>query len=232
MAQTNPAHPGLADRVFQRLFAAWGRQFWWPGETPLEIAVGAVLTQNTNWRNAARAIRNVRDAGAWDFAALCAASTEDLERWFRPAGTHRVKARRVRHLLDWLERECQGEWARLAERSLPDLRASLLGVHGIGPETADAILLYAVGLPVFVIDAYTRRVLSRHGWIAPDAGYAEAQAWFSRQLSHDAAQFNEYHALLVLLGKEHCRTRPKCDGCPLDSMWLVSPAVRPVQQET
>lgn len=213
------------------MFRAYGPQRWWPGETEFEVAVGALLTQNTSWKNVERAIGNLRAEGMLNFAALAAAPQGELERLIRPAGTFRVKARRLRNLLDWMARECRGMLARLRRRPWTEVRTSLLGVNGIGPETADSILLYALGKPVFVIDAYTRRVLSRHGFVNAEEGYSDVQRIFQDHLPPDAARFNEYHALIVRLAKEHCRARPICDGCPLDGLWKVSPAPRPVLEK-
>ncbi len=210
------------------LHAAFGPQRWWPGESDFEVAIGAVLTQNTAWTNVERAIANLRAAGCLGFRELRSLPHAQLERLIRPAGMYRVKAGRLRNLLDWMERECGGDLARLRSRPWPELRESLLHVHGVGPETADSILLYALGMPVFVVDAYTRRILGRHGFVAPEAGYSEIQQRFHRELRPDPPVYNEYHALLVRLAKVHCRTLPRCDGCPLDRLWSVSPARRPV----
>lgn len=190
-----------------------------------------MLTQNTSWRNVERAIGNLRAEGRLSYPALSGTSRPELERLIRPAGTFRVKAERLRHLLDWMARECGGELSRLRERPWNEVRASLLEVHGVGPETADSILLYALGQPVFVIDAYARRVLSRHGLLVAAASYAEAQRLFHDHVTPEAARYNEYHALIVRLGKEHCRARAFCDGCPLDALWPASPAPRPVQEK-
>lgn len=210
--------------IHDALLAAFGPQGWWPGETPFEVMVGAILTQNTNWRNVERAIANLRAAGALTPAAMLRLAPEALAELIRPAGYFRVKAARLGHLLEHLRRRHRGSVARLLHAPLPALREELLGISGIGPETADSILLYAAGLPSFVVDAYTKRVFSRHGLVPADAGYAEVQALFARALPADAPLFNEYHALIVRVGKECCRPRePRCGTCPLGSL-AFSPA--------
>ncbi|HEX2500705.1 MAG TPA: endonuclease III domain-containing protein [Methylomirabilota bacterium] len=177
--------------------------------------IGAILTQNAAWRNAERAIARLRGAGALDLSAVLALRPARLADLLRPSGTFRVKARRLRAFAEHVARRHGRRLARLLALPLPALRAELRGIPGIGPETADAIALYAAGRPIFVVDAYTRRILSRHRLVAPDADYATAQALLMAHLPHDPALFNEFHALLVRVGKEHCRARPRCEGCPL-----------------
>lgn len=202
--------------VYRVLFEAFGPQGWWPAASPFEVVVGAILTQGTNWRNVERAIGNLRRERALSPRRLAALPRERLARLIRPAGYHHVKADRLRSFLRHLARHHGGSVRRLLSAPAAPLREELLGVHGIGPETADSILLYAAARPVFVVDAYTRRILSRHGLAAADLGYAPLQAIFSRALPPDAALFNEFHALLVRLGKEYCRPRhPRCPDCPL-----------------
>lgn len=204
--------------VFDLLLARYGPQHWWPGDSPLEIMIGAVLVQNTNWRNAERAIANLREAGMLDPERLLAAHDEELEELLKPAGYFRVKSRRLRNLLRHLVDRHDGSIERMFEHSTDALREELLAINGIGPETADSILLYAGGKPTFVVDAYTARVLARHGWIDADAGYHDIQAEFLVSLPRDVAMYNEYHALLVRVGKEHCGKTAKCAGCPLESL--------------
>ena len=202
--------------VYHRLFDAFGPQHWWPGETPFEVIVGAILTQNTNWQNVERAIRNLREADLLDPHALYDVPAEELEGLIQPAGYFRVKARRLRSLLEFLIERYDGSLDAMFQTSLPELREQLLGVHGIGPETADSILLYAGGLPSFVVDAYTHRVLARHGWIGFDADYHQIQEHIQGALPQEVPLYNEYHALMVRLGKDFCRkTNPKCTECPL-----------------
>jgi len=202
--------------LYRKLYAHFGPQRWWPARTPFEVAVGAVLTQNTNWGNVERAIANLRAAGGLSARAMRALPLRRLERLIRPAGYFRVKAKRLRALLDWLLYECGGRLGALKSRPTAELRAGLLSVSGVGPETADSILLYALDRPVFVIDAYTRRVLARHGLAAGDEDYEVLRALFESALPRRVALYNEYHALLVAVGKHFCGTRPRCEGCPLE----------------
>lgn len=202
--------------IHDALFAAFGPQGWWPAATPFEVMVGAILTQNTNWRNVERAIANLRAARALTPAAMLRLRPGALAELIRPAGYFRVKAGRLGNLLGHLRARHGGSVARMLRAPLPQLREELLAIVGIGPETADSILLYAAGHPAFVVDAYTKRVLGRHGLVRAEASYAEVQGIFTRALPADLGLFNEYHALLVRLGKDFCRPRlPRCAHCPL-----------------
>lgn len=214
--------------VYERLLAAFGPQNWWPGDSPFEIVVGAVLVQNTAWRNVERAIENLRDAGMMQPQALYSLPEQELAELIRPAGYYQVKARRLRNLLQLIVERYDGSLEAMRSVDLATLREELLSVSGIGPETADAILIYALGKPTFVVDTYTHRVLARHGWIGYDAGYHEIKDHFESNLPADAALFNEYHALLVRLAKDYCRkTGPKCDACPLVDLLPPSGIVEP-----
>lgn len=200
------------DVLFERL----GPQQWWPARTRLEVILGAILAQNTAWRNAALALRRLRKAGLLRLSRLQQASRSEVEACIRPAGFYRQKALTVRNFLSWLARTCQGSLARLFSRPPAALRRELLRIRGLGPETVDAILLYAGRHPFFVADAYTRRILARHGLVPATAGYAAVQDFLHRHLVADQALFNEYHALLVAVGKRFCqRRRPDCQACPL-----------------
>jgi endonuclease III related protein len=201
---------------YDALHAACGPQHWWPAQTPTEVIIGAILTQNTAWRNVERAIDNLRQAGALDWRRLRDMPAEQLAGLIRPAGTFNVKARRLRAFVEWFWRRFDGDLERMFAVPLDVLREELLGIPGIGRETADAILLYAGGLPSFVVDAYTARILRRHGLIDESADYEEIKDLFESHLPADPALFNEYHALLVQTGKIHCRPRPRCEGCPLE----------------
>jgi endonuclease-3 related protein len=215
-------------KAYKQLSAAFGPQHWWPGESPFEIIVGAVLVQNTAWRNVERAIRNLHDARVMDPRALYAVPAEQLADLIRPAGYYRVKTRRLRNLLKLLVEEYDGSLHAFFAIDLPTLREQLLGVHGIGPETADAILLYAGGLPTFVVDTYTHRVFARHGWVDYDADYCEIKQLCESSLPSDAALYNEYHALLVRVGKDYCRrAAPRCEACPLADMLPQSGICQP-----
>jgi endonuclease-3 related protein len=202
-------------RLYDRLHRRYGPQRWWPARARFEIVVGAILTQNAAWRNAERAIARLRAAGALDVQTVLRLPSARLAALLRPSGTFRVKARRLRAFASHVTRRHGGRLARLLALPLPALRDELREIPGVGPETADAIALYAAGRPIFVVDAYTRRILARHRLVAPDADYAAVQALLMTHLPHDPALFNEFHALLVRVGKEHCRTRPRCEGCPL-----------------
>jgi endonuclease-3 related protein len=201
-------------RCYRALLARFGPQRWWPGRSAFEIAVGAVLAQHTAWPNAARALRALRARGLLSPERLLAIPPATLARLIRPAGTYRPKARRLRAVARWLLHEAGG-WRAVRRAPLAPLRRRLLAMEGIGPETADAILLYAAGRPVFVADAYTRRILGRHGLLGAGVGYERARAFLERHLPSDPALFNEFHALLVAVGKTHCGPAPRCAGCPL-----------------
>lgn len=202
-------------RLYLALHRHFGPQRWWPGDSRLEVAVGAILTQHTAWAAVERAMANLRSAGAIRVDALLGLHERRLARLIRPAGTYRLKARRLRALARFLSERFAGRLAGLARAPLAPLRAQLLRVPGIGPETADSILLYAGGRPVFVVDAYTRRVLARHRITSARIGYEPLRALFEERLPSDPRLFNELHALLVAVGKTHCRSRPRCEGCPL-----------------
>src|SRR5581483_10280533 len=196
------------------LHRRYGPQRWWPARSRFEVVVGAILTQNAAWRNVEAAIGRLRAAGALHPAAVGALPRRRLEVLVRPSGTFRVKAARLHAFVRHLARHHGGRLGRLLAMPLAELRAELLAIPGIGRETADAIALYAAGRAVFVVDAYTRRILGRHGLIPAHADYDAVQARLMAHLPHDPALFNEYHALLLRVAKEHCRVRPRCAGCP------------------
>jgi endonuclease-3 related protein len=177
--------------------------------------VGAILTQSTAWTNVEKAVAALKERGLLEPRRLLSLPPAALARLIRPAGYFRVKARRLRSFVAWYLTRFGGDVRRMRRVPVPRLRKELLEVHGIGPETADSILLYALGLPSFVVDAYTKRVLTRHGLAPADVEYAGMKALFEGSLPHDAALFNEYHALLVAVGKEHCGPTPRCETCPL-----------------
>lgn len=203
--------------VYTRLYDHYGPQHWWPAETPFEVIVGAILTQNTAWRNVERALVRLKERGLLSPAAMSAADLDVLEDTIRLAGYFRAKARTLRGVLALLHERYGGDLNRMLAEPGATLRVQLLRVRGIGPETADSILLYAAGRPVFVIDAYTRRMLSRTG-LAPAErlSYQELQDLFHRQLPPNPDLFGEYHALIVALGKDCChKQKPRCGACPL-----------------
>ncbi|HEX9592572.1 MAG TPA: endonuclease III domain-containing protein [bacterium] len=205
-------------QIYDRLYAAFGPQHWWPGDTPFEVVVGAVLTQNTSWRNVEHAIANLKAAGRLSLAALLDLSHDELAALIRPAGYFNVKARRLRSLLVYLHDHGDGDLEGYLAGDLATRRRELLAVHGLGPETVDSILLYAGGRPTFVCDAYTRRLLSRHGLCGATAAYEEMRTLFMDHLPADAALFNEFHALVVRTGYHHCKPTPRCDTCPLQPL--------------
>ncbi|MEW6502201.1 MAG: endonuclease III domain-containing protein [Thermodesulfobacteriota bacterium] len=202
--------------IYQALFDCFGPQHWWPGETPLEILVGAVLTQNTNWSNVSRAIDNLRRAGLLSLDALVHLPTPLLAEQIRPSGYYNLKAVRLQNLLHHIAASAGSVEGYFDRRPTASLREELLAIKGIGPETADSILLYAGNKPTFVVDAYTHRILNRHGLVADESDYHELQALFLDHLEPDVTLFNEYHALIVRTAKEFCRkSNPACDACPL-----------------
>ena len=204
--------------IYSKLYKAFGPQHWWPGETPFEVSVGAILTQNTNWGNVEKAIDNLKREGKLNASAIRKITPERLAALIKPAGYFNVKAKRLKHFVEFLWEEYGGRMAKMKEEGMDVMREKLLDVNGIGPETADSILLYALERPVFVIDAYTKRVLSRHNIMDHDAIYDSFQELFHSNLKRDFRLFNEYHALLVRLAKEYCRTKPRCGECPLEGM--------------
>jgi endonuclease-3 related protein len=195
----------------------YGPSGWWPGETPFEVMVGAMLTQNTAWTNVEKAIANLKAASLMDVAAIHGAPVERLSALLIPSGYYNIKARRLRNLVDMVVVSFGGSLERLFSLDAPDLRAKLLEVNGIGKETADSICCYAAGKLVFVVDAYTRRILSRHGVIDGDAGYDDMQALFEGSLISSLEVYKDLHAHMVYIGKDYCRTKnPRCEECPLE----------------
>lgn len=205
--------PSQCHGVYRQLYKQYGPQSWWPAKTPFEVIVGAVLTQNTAWSNVEQAIANLRDNNALTAEAIARAHGQRLAGWIRPSGYFNVKARRLKSVCQWLL--AQGGVEALSTLDTGQLRPALLEVHGIGPETADDILLYAFERPVFVIDTYTRRIFSRLRYIHGKESYETLRVIFERHVGEDIAMSNEYHALIVRHAKEHCRKAPRCEGCCL-----------------
>jgi len=204
------------DEYYTALFSAFGPQHWWPGETQFEVIVGAILTQNTSWTNVERAIANLRAAKLLSPAAITSVPQDKLEGLIRSSGYFRQKARKLKAFCKFLRAEYRGSLKRMFETPTARLREKLLGVFGIGPETADSILLYAGQHGVFVADAYTKRLLARHGWVEERTPYDEVRSLVERQSPGDVRRFNEFHALIVRAGKQFCRPRqPLCGKCPL-----------------
>jgi endonuclease-3 related protein len=203
--------------MFNLLYAALGAQSWWPADTELEMMVGAILTQNTNWNNVEKAIENLRKGDLLSIAGLRDIPVSLLAEYIRPAGYFNVKAKRLKNLIGLIAAESDGDINAFLSVDTDALRAKLVAVQGIGSETADSILLYGAGRPLFVIDTYTYRILVRHGIIQEEAGYDELQALFMDNLPHDVDLFKEFHALIVKTGKLYCRKKPLCSTCPLDT---------------
>lgn len=204
--------------VFDRLLERYGPQHWWPGDSPFEVMIGAVLTQNTSWTNVEKAMARLREEDLLDPGRLYGFPVSQLSILVRSSGYYNQKARRLKDLAAFVMERYGGDIRRMRGVPVKKLRPELLGVKGIGPETADSILLYALDLPVFVGDAYTRRMLFRHRWLEEGAGYDRMVQVLTRRLPPDPELYNEYHALVVELGKRHCRTRPQCSGCPLQKL--------------
>ena len=205
----------VLQHMYDTLFARWGMQKWWPAEGPFEVMVGAILTQNTAWRNVEKAIANLKAANMLDPQALHYAQVERVAELIRPSGYFNVKARRLKNFLDFYFCEADGSYARLSAIPTRDLRLKLLNVNGLGPETVDSILLYALNRPVFVVDAYTRRILKRHFIIRGDESYDGIRELFEYHLPRGRKLFNEFHALIVRAGHHHCRPTARCKECPL-----------------
>jgi len=211
-------------RLYRTLAKAYGPLHWWPARTRFEVIVGAFLTQNTSWKNVEQALRNLRKAGILNIDGVRRASVSDLEVLIRPSGYFRQKSARLKTFVSFLDERYGGSLSRMFAQPAAQLRKELLELNGVGPETADAILLYAGKLPVFVVDAYTKRIFERHAITPPKADYEElrtkVQTAFRDRFAKSelADHYNEFHALMVEVGKRNCGTVAKCDGCPLQSL--------------
>jgi endonuclease-3 related protein len=201
--------------MYNRMLNHFGPQHWWPGETELEMMVGAVLTQNTSWKNVERAINNLKGKGILNLEGLNNIPANVLAEEIRPAGYFNIKTGRLKNLIKFIVERYSGEMDLLLKEKTGALREGLLSIKGVGPETADSILLYAARRPVFVIDAYTYRILSRHCLVEDQITYHDLQSLFMDNLAEDEGLFNEFHALIVRTGKDFCRGKPLCDSCPL-----------------
>lgn len=201
--------------IFDLLLAHYGPRHWWPAKTRLEVCVGAILTQNTAWGNVEKALAQLEHAGLMTLEGLRDVELDRLELLIRPSGFFRVKSRRLKAFVEWFCERCQGDFERMRAIDWRHLRDELLAVRGIGPETCDAILLYAGDKPTFVVDSYTRRLMHRVGYLREAAGYDETRSMFMDSLPPDAVLFNEYHALIVEQCKQCCRKTPRCGVCPL-----------------
>jgi endonuclease-3 related protein len=206
----------LLMRYYEALMARFGHRNWWPGESPFEVCVGAVSTQNTAWTNVAKAIRNLKEASVLDPLSIYEMSHDRLAALIRPAGYFNVKAVRLKNFVSHLVERHVADLNSLFRSDVPDLREELLSIRGVGRETADSIILYAAGKPIFVVDAYTKRVLHRHGLVDDRADYDSVQNLFHANLPKDTALYNDFHAQFVAVGHHYCKKTPKCDQCPLN----------------
>jgi endonuclease-3 related protein len=202
--------------IYKKLYLYFGPQHWWPGDSALEVMIGAILTQNTNWSNVEKAINNLKNKNLLNPKKIYCLNHSRLASLLVPCGYYNIKTRRLKEFLNFFFKDYQANVKKMSSADTQKLRRDLLGVKGVGPETADSILLYALGKPVFVVDAYTKRILSRHQLIKKDTDYSHIQNLFMQNLKKDARLFNEYHALLVKLGKDFClKNKPRCPVCPL-----------------
>lgn len=215
--RTEPQKKNLI-KIYHALYSAFGPQHWWPADTPFEVAVGAILTQNTNWGNVEKAINNLKSHKTFNAKTLHKMQEKQLADLIKPTGYFNVKAKRLKEFLSFLTKHYKGSMKKMKAEDRRSLREKFLNVNGIGPETADSILLYALEKPVFVIDAYTKRIMQRHKFVSKKATYHELQELFHKNLPQNTKLYNEYHALFVRLGKDYCKTKPKCGGCPLSSI--------------
>lgn len=208
-------------KIYSSLYNYFGPLNWWPGDTPFEIMVGAILTQNTSWSNAEKAINNLKKENLLEPRKLYRINQEELAQLIKPSGYYNIKARRLKNFVNIFVNDFEGSAKKMFSSDAGELRKKLLNVNGIGPETADSILLYAGKRPFFVVDAYTKRVFSRHKLISKDSTYYQIQEFFIKNLDRDVKLFNEFHAQIVMLGKTICTSKnPNCAKCPID--YLIS----------
>lgn len=207
----------LLMEMYEAMRRRFGHQAWWPGETPLEICLGAILTQNTNWGNVEKALANLKAAGVMDIEALHRLDQAALAELIKPAGYFNIKAKRLKNFIARVHEYSGGDLAEFLDRGVSSLREDLLSVSGIGRETADSMILYAACKPTFVVDTYTYRILLRHRLIAPEDDYEAIKELMESNLPEDLELWNDYHAQLVMVGKTYCRPVAKCEGCPLES---------------
>jgi endonuclease-3 related protein len=216
MSPVTAKHPrNIFIHIYRQLYSAFGPQHWWPGESIEEIIIGAVLTQNTSWQNVTRAIDQLKRDNALSLRTIIRMPENNLARMIRSAGYFKIKTRRLKAVAHFWIQQWHADWRRVRRAPLASLRTQLLDVYGVGPETADSMLLYAFNKPTFVVDAYTRRIGERHRLFPADAKYPDIQKAFESAIPRRPPLYNEYHALLVRLGKEYCRAQPRCFACPL-----------------
>ena len=201
-------------QIYERLLKHFGRQHWWPADTPFEVIVGAVLTQQTSWKNVEKAINNLKENGLLNISSLTRVNLRRLEMVIRSAGYFHQKAERLRGICRYIYKNYGEDLNKLFSKPIPNLREELLSLKGLGPETADSIILYAANKPIFVIDAYTKRMAHRLGMTDLDK-YEDLRRYFEKHLPNDLELYQEFHALIVELGKNYCKTKPDCSPCPL-----------------
>src|SRR3989304_661774 len=203
-------------KIYHSFFERFGPQHWWPGETPFEVIIGAILTQNTSWKNVEKAINSLKASGHFTPKGLYDTPIDRLAQLIRSSGYFNIKAKRLKNFLSFLFNEYEGDLEAMLKEDGLKLQDKLLKVNGLGPETVDSILLYAAGFPIFVVDAYTKRIFSRHGDIKGDESYHQIQTLFMESLPRNKNLYNEYHALIVRAGKELCKKKPLCHICPIE----------------
>jgi endonuclease-3 related protein len=205
-------------QVHRKLYKKFGKQYWWPADTPFEVCVGAILTQSTSWSNVEKAINNLKKEDVLSIQKLNIIETKKLANLIKPAGYFNSKARKLKEFTNHLSENHNSDLDRLFNQPIPKLREELLSIWGIGPETADSIILYAAGKPTFVVDAYTKRLFHRLGFTPEKIEYENLKKFSENNLPRDAKVYNEFHALIVRLGKEHCKkTKPHCIECPISN---------------
>ncbi|AEE92652.1 conserved protein of unknown function [Tepidanaerobacter acetatoxydans Re1] len=203
-------------KIYDKLLEAFGPQHWWPADDDFEIIVGAILTQSVSWKNVEKAIDNLKAKGLLSLDAILAVDKDKLAALIKSTMYYNQKALKLKNFCRYIKQNYGGDIYSLFEKSIPNMRAELLSIKGIGPETADSIILYAAAKPIFVVDAYTRRIFSRLGFLPDDAKYSQMQDFFMSNLPSDVNLFNEYHALIVRLGKDYCKNKkPLCNECPV-----------------
>ena len=212
----------ISKTVYNALLNEWGPQGWWPATSSLEIMIGAILTQNTSWTQVEKAIQKLKDENALNIETLASIPSVKLESWIRSTGYYRQKTSTIKRMCNTLIKSFNGSTETLFLLETQELRTELLRWKGVGPETADSILLYAAHRPVFVVDTYTRRFMNRHGWSTKNEPYEKIAKRFTNELETEHTLFNEYHALIVLLGKTYCQSKPQCESCPLKFL-LIHP---------
>jgi len=216
----------ILTEIYDRLFKSFGKQYWWPGDTGFEVVIGAILTQNTNWSNVEKAIKNMKAAKIFTPKKLYEIDQDKLAELIRPSGYFNVKAKRLKHFIEWLFLNYNGSLSKLFKLNFATLRGQLISVNGIGRETADSIILYAAEKPTFVVDAYTKRVLVRHGVITEDYDYDAIKEVFENNLPKEVPLYNEYHALIVMVGTHYCKPKMQCEECPLKDVHRTSQTKR------